>query len=701
MAMWPRRLALAAATTALLVAGCETTTPDEAAPPPDDRPANGDPANGDDPDGTPNGDDPGDASGDGRATEGTWAQLPEAPIATRINHSATWTGDLIVVWGGEDQDTLEITADGAAFDPATDRWHDIPEAPIEPRWAHEAVWTGEELLVWGGTAGPDHLAACYGDGARYDPAADAWETIPELPGETRCGASVAWTGDELIVSGGHAGEGPPGPGDRHDDALAYEPDGDGWRTLPDSPLGPRAGAVTGWVAEELVVYGGHTRAEDDGFAYLADGAAYDPGEDAWRELPDSPLPTLSGIHAAVVDDRLLVLGGQDPAPEADERATATVAYDPDADTWETLADMPGAHDTLASAWTGDVLYVLGGGLPDPGEGDVTDDRAPPFLAYVADEDLWLPREDPPGGYRTHHAMAWTGAELIVWGGQHDDGPADGLRWTPPTGSPTDAPPPEDPPRDDPAALPAVELSAWVEEAPANLNHRIEGTVTDASGDGESGVPVRFEVHRDDTPVLAVDRETEADGEVLFSYNAGARDGDTDVVVACVLDPEDHDHAGAATGTDATNDAGSLCTREGTRENAQEAEEDGDEPAVDPTEDPSARAVTVTWREEQQADREPAGSDFFGEAIAIDPEEQVLEVQLLPLAAKLGAFVAFDYTDDADYEVEGEPVSVETFACAVERTVADDAAEQRVTVSLTPPEVMRYLLTSSADIDDCL
>jgi len=684
MVLWPRRLVLTAATAGMLLAGCDTTAPDAPAPPPDDQPTDDQPT-----DDQPADDEPAD---DEPTTEGTWEQLPEAPIATRINHSATWTGELIVVWGGEDQDTLEITADGAAFDPATDRWHDIPEAPIEPRWAHEAVWTGEELLVWGGTAGPDHLAACYGDGARYDPVTEVWETIPEIPGEARCDASVVWTGDELIVSGGHAGEGPPGPDDRHDDALAYDPDGDEWRTLPGSPLGPRAGAIAGWVAGELVVYGGHTQADDDGFAYLADGAVYDPGKDTWRELPESPLPTLSGIHAAVVDDRLLILGGQDPAPGADARSTATVGYDPDTDTWDTLADMPGAHDTLASAWTGDVLYVLGGGLPDPVDDEVADEQAPPFLAYVADEDLWLPREDPPGGHRTHHAMAWTGAELIVWGGQHDDGPADGLRWIPPTGPPTDGPP-----ADDPAALPAVGLTAWVEEAPANLNHRIEGTVTDADDDGEFGVPVRFEVHRDDTLVFAVDRETEADGELLFSYNAGARAGDTDVVVACVVDPEGDDPGEAATGTDAANDAVSLCTRKG----AREAEEDADEPAVEPTEDPSAGAVTVTWREEQSPERDPAGSDFFGEAIAIDPDEQVLEVQLLPRDAGLGAYLAFDYTDDADFEVEGEPVSMETFACAVERTVADDAAEQRVTVSLTPPEVMRYLLTSSADLDECL
>jgi N-acetylneuraminic acid mutarotase len=706
---WSRRLP-PAATGVVLLAACGPTAPDDEAPPPDVPPVeapregeqppdddpngndpNGDPddtdPNSDDPD--PNSDDPdsdapngnsddADPAGD-ESAEGAWTALPDAPIAPRLNHSVTWTDDRVVVWGGEDQDRLEITADGAAFDPATDTWEEVPEAPIEPRWAHEAIWTGERLLVWGGTAGPDHLAACHGDGALYDPATTTWETISGIPGESRCDASIAWTGDELIVSGGHAGEGPPGPGDRHDDTWAYDPTEDEWRSLPDSPLGPRAGAVAGWVSGELVIYGGHTGAEDDGFTYLADGAAYDPDGDEWRRLPDASLPPLSGIHGVVIDDSLLVFGGQDPDPEADGHSTVATAYDPAADTWETLQDTPGAHESLESTWTGDVLYVIGGGLPGPGgtDDEPAGEPAPPFLAYVADEDLWLPRQDPPDGYRTHHAMAWTGTELIVWGGQHEDGPATGLRWQPPTERPGDDPPPEDP-----RALPTTELTAWVDEAPANLNHRIAATVTDDTGAGDAGVPVRFEVYRDEELVLTVDRETEADGEVLFSYNAGARPGDTDLVVACVVGDE------VGEGEDVSH-----C--------AEEADRNGDPPSLEPVQDPPADGVTVGWGEQRPADHDPAGSEFFGEAIAIDPAEQALEVQLLPQDPDLGAFVAFDYTDEADYELAGEPVSMEVFACAIERTVEDDAAEQRVTISLTPPEVMSYLLTTSAEVDDCL
>jgi N-acetylneuraminic acid mutarotase len=626
---------------------------------------------------TPVDDDPDDPNGgDDHAPGGMWQQLAEAPIAPRINHSVTWTDGLAVVWGGEDQDTLEITADGAAFDPDTEEWQEVPQAPIEPRWAHEAVWTGDELLVWGGTAGPDHLAPCYRDGARFDPETSEWHAIADAPGEARCGGAVAWTDDELVVYGGYEGNGPPGPQDRHDDAVAYDPKTDDWRLLPAAPLEPRADAIAGWTGEEVVVYGGHAAAENgDGFAYLTDGAALDPETDDWRVIADSPLPELRGPQGVAIDDQLLVFGGQEPDPEEDGASTAMVIYDPAADTWEAGEDLPGTHTMTETTWTGDVLYALGSGPPaDGGEaGQAEDPRVPPFLAYVADEDLWLPREEPPGGYRTHHAMAWTGTALIVWGGQAETEAPAGLRWDPPT-EPTDPVPSE------------VSLSSHATEAPANLRHRIDALVLDHDGQGIVDVDVRFEVYRDGALVLSTDRDTRAalwdtgdDGTALLSYNADAQEGDTDLVVACPVPDEQP-----------AQDEDTTC--------ATDVEGTEFEPVGD---DRPTAAVTVDWSATQPADDDPAGGDFFGEVIAIDPASERLEVQLLPQEESLGAFLAFEYAQpDVDVEVNDDPVSLAEFECAVEQTVEDHDAQQRITISLTPPGVMRYLLTTSSDVEAC-
>lgn len=431
-----------AASLALVMASCAPEEPSEEPAPPDTtEPAPTDPD-----------DEQNDERDDARDDDeeetdevepGAWAELPEAPIAPRLNHTLTWADGVVIVWGGQDQETFEIAADGAAYDPDTGEWELLDPAPIEGRWAHEAVWTGEELLVWGGTAGPDHLAACYTDGARYDPEAATWEAIPEAPGQTRCGASVVWADDELLVFGGHRANGIPGPDDRSDDGVAFDPATDEWRSIPAAPIEARASAVAVWTGDELVVYGGHTHADDEGLEYRNDGAAYDPATDEWREIEDSPLSPRSGIDGIWIGDELLVFGGDDPDlddPDLErEPQRPAASYDPGSDTWERLAEKPWPQATSGAVWTeSDVLYVLGSGAPRPAEDEPEDaaerepdEDVPSFMAYVRGEDQWIERPDPPAGPRSNHAMAWTGTQLIVWGGQARAEPAPGVIWDPP------------------------------------------------------------------------------------------------------------------------------------------------------------------------------------------------------------------------------------------------------------------------------
>jgi len=54
---------------------------------------------------------------------------------------------------------------GGLYDPATGRWEAVAGGPLAPRFMQSAVWTGHELLIWGGTAGDTALA----DGASFRP----------------------------------------------------------------------------------------------------------------------------------------------------------------------------------------------------------------------------------------------------------------------------------------------------------------------------------------------------------------------------------------------------------------------------------------------------------------------------------------------------------------------------------------------------
>lgn len=63
-------------------------------------------------------------------------------------HSAAWTGNEMVVWGGRAGGQLDT---GGMYEPATDTWiaTSLVNAPA-PRSSHTAVWTGDLMLVWGG-----------------------------------------------------------------------------------------------------------------------------------------------------------------------------------------------------------------------------------------------------------------------------------------------------------------------------------------------------------------------------------------------------------------------------------------------------------------------------------------------------------------------------------------------------------------------
>jgi hypothetical protein len=125
------------------------------------------------------------------APTGSWRAIPTAPIAGRDGPAAVWTGRQLLVWGGHGRipnQGLRPLTDGAAYDPASDRWRVLPPAPIATRVDHAAVWTGREMLIWGGR----DARRSFADGAAYNPRTNRWR-----PTAGRAAAAVAaatWTG---------------------------------------------------------------------------------------------------------------------------------------------------------------------------------------------------------------------------------------------------------------------------------------------------------------------------------------------------------------------------------------------------------------------------------------------------------------------------------------------------------------------------
>ena len=129
-----------------------------------------------------------------------WTGLP-APPEVRLDAATQWTGQTLLIWGGRfRQVTATPENDGMVFDPSSSTWSQMAPSPLSARWYPGSAWTGTELLVWGGLAGESFSTGQLGDGAAYNPRSRAWRMLPPAPIGPRAPLSV-WTGKELIVWG--------------------------------------------------------------------------------------------------------------------------------------------------------------------------------------------------------------------------------------------------------------------------------------------------------------------------------------------------------------------------------------------------------------------------------------------------------------------------------------------------------------------
>jgi len=81
-------------------------------------------------------------------TATTTANAPDG----RSSHTAVWTGSEMIVWGGQaGPDLGHYFNTGGRYHPGMDSW--TPTSTVnapDGRYRHTAVWTGNEMIVWGG-----------------------------------------------------------------------------------------------------------------------------------------------------------------------------------------------------------------------------------------------------------------------------------------------------------------------------------------------------------------------------------------------------------------------------------------------------------------------------------------------------------------------------------------------------------------------
>jgi N-acetylneuraminic acid mutarotase len=369
----------------------------------------------------------------------TWQTMTTANAPRgRVGQTAVWTGSEMIVWGGYDQWSGTWFVSGGRYDPIADRWTRVSLGP-SARQGHTAVWTGSRMIVWGGTFifASDNYVDYLNTGALYDPSTDSWTPTSTAGAPLgRDGHTAIWTGSRMIVWGGNViwnGGSPTGDGGRYDPAT------DSWSSVSYAD-GRRYHSVV-WTGSSMVVWGGEQLVSCPScpggrrLVLANTGARYDPVLDRWIGLSDAgaPPPMESPLVVWTGHDMLLL------APEGP--AIAGWRYDPSTDHWSRIASDGSSLSRQGASflWTGNLAIVWGGVM-----------RQPPFLfsdvntgeRYDPWSDSWTPTSSSsPPSQRFGHSAVWTGNEMIVWGGTYSfpqSGYVDGGdRYDPATDSWTD------------------------------------------------------------------------------------------------------------------------------------------------------------------------------------------------------------------------------------------------------------------------
>jgi N-acetylneuraminic acid mutarotase len=263
-----------------------------------------------------------------------WKQGAPLPLP-RTEVTGARLGSEIVVVGG-------YLADGRsssrvdAYSPSRNRWRKLPDLPVAVNHAMAASYGGR-LYVVGGYGG-EVRASVFARGR--------WRALPNLPAP-RAAAGAAIVQGKLYVVGGVAADG-----------LARKMLVLDLKTLKWSSLsGPTPREHLAVTARKGVIYALAGREAGTNFDYFE---AYAPARRHWTRLPRVP-ERRGGTGAAVVGDRIVSLGGEEP------RGTirSVYAYNVRSRSWRRLADMRTPRHGLAVVAFGRRVYAIAGG-PRPG-----------------------------------------------------------------------------------------------------------------------------------------------------------------------------------------------------------------------------------------------------------------------------------------------------------------------------------------------
>lgn len=289
------------------------------------------------------------------AAPGAWRVAADQPVARSEVNGVVALGRLWAFSGYG-----RWVSDGAsprsdAYDPVADTWSRVPDLPRSLTHS-QPVALGTDIWVVGGFDG-DSPGRSTVEVWRYDTLRGTWSAGPPLPASRGAGATAVLDGRIHYVGGAFRF---PGAGALLDRAEHWALDpgdpGAGWRRLADLPT-PRNHVAGATLDGRLYVLGGqHGNDELTGNSALVE--RYDAARDTWERV--APLPVARGHITSstfVAGGRIVVVGG---TTDGSAPSAAVTAYDPARDAWETLTPLPAPREAPVAGELGGRIVVTGG-----------------------------------------------------------------------------------------------------------------------------------------------------------------------------------------------------------------------------------------------------------------------------------------------------------------------------------------------------
>jgi N-acetylneuraminic acid mutarotase len=285
------------------------------------------------------------------STSLSWSNRAAAPFAREEALAATVNGKLYV-FGGLFVPNYDATARVDVFDPARDTWARLKDMPIA--FTHSpAVVDGQFVWFVGGYVG-DHPGPGTRNVWRFDTKADTWTPGPQLPWP-RGGGAAAIVGRTIYFFGG-MDEGrtvdKPNQWALNLDNLAA-----GWQKRADMLMARNHLGVAAVNGKVYAIGGQIGDSEDSTVSNRVD--VYDPAADKWAQVANLPSPRSHLLANVVVTpaDKIIAMGGEQ---SHNSIASSVFQYDAQANQWTTLTPLPGRRRAATSGLIDGRILVTGG-----------------------------------------------------------------------------------------------------------------------------------------------------------------------------------------------------------------------------------------------------------------------------------------------------------------------------------------------------